>query len=103
MSERPPSEPARFDPKNIVELSCDSVARASIAELLTRGPRLVGIDQLSAVVSRLDVQMSYKPKLPGRFESKTTSSPSLRTFGRTSLNGLLSPVSSCAGPKSTLK
>ena len=101
-----PSPPARPEPKYMVKPSRDSVARASFAVLLIRGPRLVGVDQSSAVVSRLDVQMSKlraAPVKPSRFESKTISSPSLRTFGRKSLNMVLSPGADCAGPKSMLK
>ncbi len=66
----------------MVKPSRDSVGRASFAAVLIGGPRLVGVDQSSAVVSRLAVQMSSRPKPPGRFESKTISSPSLRTYGR---------------------
>ena len=59
MSE-PPSVPPRLEPKSMVKPSRDSVARASIAALLTRGPRLVGVDQSSAVDSRLAVQKSRR-------------------------------------------
>ena len=49
------SLPGRFEPKNMVKPSRDSVARASFAVVLMMGPILVGGDQSSAVVPRLAV------------------------------------------------
>lgn len=61
-----PSPPARFEPKTIVKASRDSDARVSFAALWMGAPRLVGVNQSSAVVSRIAVQMSCPPEPPGR-------------------------------------
>ena len=50
-----PSVPPRFEPKNIVKPSRESVGRASLAAELIVGPRFVGVDQSAAVVSRFAV------------------------------------------------
>jgi hypothetical protein len=56
--------------------SHDSDARRSLTPLLMFDPRFTGVDQASAVLARVEVQMSTPPRPPERFESKKTSSPS---------------------------
>src|ERR1044071_6845276 len=53
----------------------------SAATVLIAVPRLTGADHDAEKLSLVEAQMSWAPSPPARFEEKTTSSPSLRTFG----------------------
>src|SRR5438067_3168779 len=96
MSPLPSGPGAR--PKYSVPASHESDGRVSPAAVLTAVPRLVGEDHGSSALSRKETQMSC-PCEPVRFDEKTTSRPSLRTFGWMSFEALLSPAAGDAGPK----
>src|ERR1700675_1031896 len=73
--------------------------RVSEALVFTAEPRLTGADQGSLALSRVAAQMSWPPSVPVRFDERTTSSPSLRTFGWMSFAaGSLSALTTTAGP-----
>ena len=73
--------------------------RVSLALVFTDVPRFAGIDQASWTLSRVATQRSCPPSVPDRFDEKTISSPSLRTFGWMSFSALLSSATRSAGPK----
>src|SRR3990170_391570 len=52
----------------------------------------------SDTVFRVETHKSLRPNPPGRFEYRNSSSPSKRTIGRCSATGLLSSLTSSAGP-----
>jgi hypothetical protein len=49
--------------------------------VLTFEPRFTAADHGAPTLARVADQMSWPPMPPARFDEKTTSSPSLRTFG----------------------
>jgi len=49
--------------------------------VLTAAPTLTGADHGALNLARVEIQMSWVPIPPTRFDENTTSSPSLRTFG----------------------
>src|SRR3989442_14313737 len=72
--------------------------------LLTGRPRFTGVDQESAVVSRVDTPISLAPIPlgtipPGRLEARNIFNPSPRMAVRGSFDGLLSSAARAAGPK----
>src|SRR5215469_6318180 len=77
-----------------------------LAMLFTRAPRFTGVAQGSAVVSRVDTQISVSPvglvsfTPPGRVEDTNISSPSRRIAVRPSLDVLLSSGTRTADPNS---
>ena len=65
----------------------------------TVGPRLIGIDQGSRVLSRVDTQISFLPISPlGRVDARKNSNPSRRIDVRVSLDVLLSSGTRTAAP-----
>jgi hypothetical protein len=66
--------------------------------LFTPAPRFVGVDHGSDVLARVEVQRSRRPIPPGRFESKKSSRPSRRTFGRKSSSAELRAVAATGAP-----
>src|SRR4029453_3799522 len=59
----------------------DRDGRVSAAGVLTALPTFTGVDHAEPKLAPGATQMSWAPRVPARFEEKTTSSPSLRTFG----------------------
>src|ERR671910_3169783 len=78
-----PDGPAR--PKRSCSASHESEGRDSPKPVLTLGPRLTGADHESLTLARVADQISGPPRPPTRFDEKTISRPSLRTFGWMSL------------------
>jgi hypothetical protein len=77
----------------------ESDGRVSLAAVFTAAPRFTGVDHGSRTFLRLDTQMSCVPAPPARFEVKTSSRPSLRTFGWMSVAvASFSPEIGEAGP-----
>src|SRR5215208_4850735 len=74
-----PTGPAR--PKRSCWASHENDGRDSPKAVLTLGPRLTGADQGSLTLVRVADQTSWPPNPPARFDEKTISRPSLRTFG----------------------
>src|SRR6188474_79034 len=68
-------------PKRSWRAFLDREGRLSAAAVLIAVPRLTGADHGAEKLSRVEAQMSWAPSPPARFDEKTTSSPSLRTFG----------------------
>src|ERR671911_2617148 len=93
-----PTGPAR--PKRSCSASHESDGRDSPKPVLTLGPRLTGADHESLTLARVADQMSGPPRPPARFDEKTISRPSLRTFGWMSFAAaLLSSTIGDAAPK----
>src|SRR6187549_3717865 len=78
----------------------DSEGRLSAAAVLMADPRFTGVDHGAEKLSLVEAQMSWAPSPPARFDEKTTSSPSLRTFGWMSFAvASLSPATAVEPPK----
>src|SRR6185295_2157446 len=86
-------------PKRSWRAFLDSEGRLSAAVVLMAAPRFTGVDHGAPKSSRFATQMSCAPSPPARLEEKTTSSPSLRTFGWMSLAALLRPDTAFDPPK----
>src|SRR3712207_6337051 len=87
-------------PKRSVRASHDKDGRVSPAPVLTFGPTFTGVDHASSVLERVETQTSWPPCPPGRFEVKTISRQSLRTFGWMSFAaGSFSSETGAAEPK----
>src|ERR671910_2387291 len=93
-----PDGPAR--PKRSWCASHESEGRDSPKPVLTLGPRLTGANHGSLTLARVADQMSWPPAPPARFDEKTISRPSLRTFGWMSFApASFSSAIGVAGPK----
>src|ERR687895_1663921 len=98
MSDDPSGPGAR--PKRSVRASHEKDGRVSPASVLTFGPRFTGVDHGLWTLVRVATQMSCPPRPPERFELKTISRPSLRTFGWMSFAaGSFSSTTGVAEPK----
>src|SRR4029078_12779617 len=74
--------------------------RVSAAVVFTDAPRVTGADHGSRRLFLVAAQMSWTPRVPARLDEKTTSRPSLRTFGWMSFApGSFSSATGVAGPK----
>ncbi len=88
-------------PKRSCRAFRESDGRDSAAAVFTAAPRLTATDHGWWMLRRVAAQMSWPPSVPARFEEKTTSSPSFRTFGWMSFaTASFSSVTGAAGPKS---
>src|SRR5918999_5545570 len=98
MSDMPSGPGAR--PNKSAWAPQDTEGRVSAAAVFTAAPRLTGADQGSWTLSRVEIQTSCPPSVPDRFEEKTSSRPSLRTFGWISFAAAsFSSATGAAGPK----
>ena len=78
--------------------SHDSAGPPSSYCVLIVGPRFMGVDQTSRVVSRVATHRSMRPNLPERSDVMNISRPSFRMAVRVSRRGLLSSGTILARP-----
>ena len=90
-----PKPSARSDVNTSVLPSGDSAASESLNGPFTTEPRFTGVDQTAVGVARVDAQRS-RAWLPGRLESRITSTPSARIVGRKSFCGVFSSATGTA-------